>query len=48
VKLEENELLMLTISLEHSSSGPNGKTNQLLGEKKCFKLTFSNVDDVRL
>jgi hypothetical protein len=37
---------MLTISLEHSSDGPNDRTNQLLGEKKGFKRTFSNVDDV--
>jgi hypothetical protein len=48
VKLEENELLMLTISLEHSSDGQNVKTNQLLGEKLCFKRTFYNVYHVRL
>jgi hypothetical protein len=47
MKLEENELLMLTISLVQHSDDPGVGCNQLPDVDKCFKLTFVTAGDVR-
>jgi hypothetical protein len=47
MKLEQNELLMLTVSLLYYSDDPGVGCNQLPDVEKCFKLAFYTKDDVR-